>query len=143
MVRESVSVPVGHPLEPSLEGRIVERLHRPARRADEVVVVRAVRLGRLEARHAVAEIDPMDESEVGELLEHAVDARDPHLLPVAPQAVEELLRGEAALLLREVGDDLVPRRACPRSGAAELLAHVLDPPSCHAEIVVVLSRSLR
>lgn len=143
MLREPVSVPVGNPLEPPLEGEIVEGLDLPARIADEVVVVRAVRVRRLEPGDAVAEVDPMDESEVGELLEDPVDARDADLPPLAPQGVEELLRGAAALLSGEVGDDLVARGACTCARTAELFVDVVGPGASHETMIVVLSTRFR
>jgi hypothetical protein len=45
--------------------------------ADKVVMVLASRKRRFEACGAGAKIDAMHKTEVGELLEHPVDARDP------------------------------------------------------------------
>ena len=69
----------------------------------------------------------MDEAEIGELVEDAVDARDPDLAAVRAEAVEHLLGGEAAVVLAEMGDDRLARRARPRPGAAQLGARVLLP----------------
>ena len=98
-----------------------------------MVVVLAARAHRLEARDARAEIDALEETLRGEQLEHAVDARDPDAAAVRAQAVEDLLRGEAAVLLGEELDHGPPgaavaktlsvqgleRRVCP-------LRHALD-----------------
>jgi hypothetical protein len=73
---------------------------------------------RLETGHAPAEIDAMHETELRQPLEDAVHARDPHLLPVCAQAVEELLRRDAAVLALEVGDDRLTGAARSRAGAA-------------------------
>ena len=64
------------PAEGSLETGVVERVDLPAACTDEVVVVLAAGVRGLEARDAVAEVDTMDEAQLGELIEHPVDARD-------------------------------------------------------------------
>ena len=90
-------------------------------------MVLASRQRALEARRRAAEIDPMDEAQIGELVEDAIDARNPDLAPVRAEAVEHLLGGEAAVVLAEMGDDRLARRARPRPGAAQLGARVLLP----------------
>ena len=115
---ELVAAGAGDLLERALEARIVEHLDPPAPVAHEVVVVLAVRERRLEARHTAAEVDAMNEAELRQPLEHAVDACDPHLAAVGPQAVEELLRGHAAVLALEVRDDRLAGAARPGAGPA-------------------------
>ena len=115
MLRELVAARAGDLLERALEAGVVEHLDPSARVAHEVVVVLASRESGLEAGHAAAEVDAVHEAEVRQPVEHAVDARDPHLLAVGPQAVEELLRGHAAVLALEVRDDRLAGAA--RSGA--------------------------
>ena len=44
--------------------------------ADEVVMMLAVRVDRLEAGRAGADVDPLDEPVLAQVLEYAVDARD-------------------------------------------------------------------
>jgi hypothetical protein len=69
-----VSAPARDPLERSLERRILERLDLSAVVADEMVVMLAVGVRRLEAGDAVAEVDPLHEAELVETFEGAVDA---------------------------------------------------------------------
>ena len=95
----------GDALESRLECRVRERLHLAAVVADEVMVVLAARVHGLEARGAGADVDPLQEALVGQEVEHAVDARDPHPAPLGPELVEDLLRGQAAVLTPEELDD--------------------------------------
>ena len=60
-----------------LEPVILERLDLAAVVADEVVVVLAAGNRRLEARDAVSDLDPLDDAELREHVEGAVDAREP------------------------------------------------------------------
>jgi hypothetical protein len=105
-------------LQGLFETGVVEHLDASALVAHEVVVVLASGKGGLEARHAAAEVHAMNEAELGEALEDAVDARDPDFLAVSTEAVEELLRGDAAVLALEVGDDRLPGASRPRARAA-------------------------
>jgi len=90
-----------------------ERLDLPAVGADEVVVMLTVRVQRLEARAAVADLDPLDIPLARELLERAVHARDPDAPATAPEPVEDLLRAEAAGLAAEELDDRPSSAAVP------------------------------
>lgn len=58
---DCVSTAVGNALDRRFEGRILERLDFAAVVTDEVVMVVAACMGRLEARDAVAEVDLLDE----------------------------------------------------------------------------------
>ena len=60
----------------------------------------AARVGGLEARDAVAEVDPLNEPELVEALERPVDACDPDPGACGADAVVDLLCGEAAVLAR-------------------------------------------
>ena len=68
----------------------------PAVVADQVVVVLATRVGRLETGDPVTELDPLDEAKLDELVERAVDARDPDAPAPVADAVEDLLCRAAA-----------------------------------------------
>ena len=85
-------------LERLLERLVVESLDAAALVADEVVVVLDARLHGLEAGKAVSDVDPLEQPEVGELVEAAVDARDPDGTPLVAEAVVDLLRRQAAVL---------------------------------------------
>jgi hypothetical protein len=91
--------------ERSLERRILERLDLPAVVADEVVVMVAACMRGLEPRDAVAEIDPLDESELVQALEDAIDARHPDPRRRGAQALVDFLSGHAAVLRSEKLDD--------------------------------------
>jgi len=87
--------------ERALQPVILERLDLPARVADEMVVVIAPRLDRLVAIRARAELDLLHEAFGGEQVEHAIDGGDPDLAVSRAQLVEDLLRGQAAVLFTE------------------------------------------
>jgi hypothetical protein len=108
MCRHRVPAPVGDAFDRRLEGRILEGLDLAAVVAHEVMVVVAAGKRGLEARHAVPEIDALDESETVESLERAVDARDPDAWPCRPEAVMDFLRRQAAPLPAEQLDDRAP-----------------------------------
>lgn len=76
MPADRVAPAAGNSLERRLEGRILERLDLPAVVADEMVVMLAVGVRRLEAGDAVAEVDPLHEAELVETFEGTVDACD-------------------------------------------------------------------
>src|SRR5262249_12844348 len=95
-----------------LELVVLERLDLAAVVADEVVVVLAGREGGLVTRPAGADVDPLHEPAFGELLEHAVDGGDADPATAAgAQPVEDLLRGQAAVLPTEQLDDGAARAA--------------------------------
>jgi hypothetical protein len=75
--------------EGALELLVSERLDLAAVVADEVMVVLAVGVERLEAVSARTDVDPLEEAVAAELVERSVDARDPvkgAIIGVAPQA---------------------------------------------------------
>jgi hypothetical protein len=108
---QRVAEPAGGTLERALEPLVGERLDLAAVPADEMVMVVSVAPGGLEPRDAVADVHPLDEPELDERVEGTVDARDPDGAAVVPDAVVDLLRGEAAALRGEVLDDGAPRAA--------------------------------
>jgi hypothetical protein len=79
--------------------------------ADEVVVVLAVAVDRFETRGAGSDVDALHEAVSGELLEGAVDACDADTSAFAAELVEDLLRGEAAVLAAEKFDHRAARAA--------------------------------
>lgn len=102
MVTERIAVRTGDCRDRVLERRVVERVHLAAAPADEMVVVLASRLGRLEAGEPLAEVDAVDEAELGQLIERPVDARDPNSAAVRAEAVKDLLSRHATRLIGEV-----------------------------------------
>ena len=82
---------------------------------------------RLEAGDAVADVDPLDEPQLGERVERPVDARDADAPPAGADAVVDLLRGEAAPLLVEEGDDRRAGAAAAQAGALRPVERVVGP----------------
>ena len=117
---DGVAATVRHTFDRRLEGGVLERLDLAAVVAHEVVMVIAARVRGLEAGDAVAEIDALHESERVHPVERAVDARDPDAAATSSQAVMDLLRREAAVLLAEKLDDEPTRAAAPSGRTAQL-----------------------
>src|SRR5215813_6929698 len=117
MARDGIPRRLLEAVDRPFEAGILERLDLPAGVADEMVVMLAAGADGLEARDARAEVDALQEPLGGEQLEHAVDARDPDAAAVCAQAVEDLLSGQAAVLL---GKELDHGAAC--TPVAEALA---------------------
>ena len=88
-----------------LELVVGERLDLPAAVADEMVMVLAACVNRLEVGNAGANVDSLDEALLAQLFEHSVDARDSDPTLFSTQPVEDLLSGEAARLPPEELDD--------------------------------------
>lgn len=76
MLGQIEAEPAGHRRQPALQRVIAELLDPAAVVADDVVVMLAVGLSCLEARDAVTQVDAVDELQLAELVESAVDARD-------------------------------------------------------------------
>ncbi len=102
---DDVSATVRDPLDRRLERRVLERLDLAAVVAHEVVMMVAVRVGRLVAGDAVAEVDPLHEPQLVHAVESAVDACDPDPRAAPTHALVEFMRREAAVLLAEDLDD--------------------------------------
>ena len=118
----------GRALERALEAVVRERLDPAAVVADEVVmVVVTVAARRLEARDAVADVDPLDEPQGGERLERPVDARDADGAAGGADAVVDLLGREAAPLRVEELDDRPACAAAAEPGGAEAVERVIAP----------------
>ena len=127
VVVQRVAVRAGDPAQGSLESRIVERVDLPAGGTDEVVMVLATGVRGLEARDAEAEVDAMHEAEIGELVEHPVDACEADGAALGAKLVEQLLGRETAILCGEVRDHRIAGAAGACAGAAQLRAGVLFP----------------
>jgi hypothetical protein len=72
------------------------------------MVVFAAFVNRFEASRAGTDVDALDEAVLAQLLEHAVDARDPDAAALGSQLIEDLLGGQAAVLAAEELDDRTP-----------------------------------
>jgi zinc transport system substrate-binding protein len=115
---DRVAAAAGNSLDCGLERRVLERLDLAAVVADEVVMM-AVVVRRLEARHPVAEVDALHEAELVHPLERPVHAGDADARAAGPQGVVDLLRRQAAVLLAEVLDHEAARAAASSGGIAE------------------------
>ena len=94
-----------------LELFVGEGLDLAAAVADEVMVVLAGAERRLVPCDAGAEVDPLHEPVLGELVEHPVHGGDADPAALAPEPVEDLLRRQAAVFAAEQVDDRAARAA--------------------------------
>ncbi len=117
----------GQAVERVLEALVLEGDDLAAVLADEVMVVLAVRVGGLVAGDAAADVDALHELRRREQVEDAVDARDSDATPRAPELVEDLLGGEAAVLAGQELDDGRSRPTGSVSRPRELGGGVLGP----------------
>ena len=128
-------------LEGALERGVGEGLDLAAVVADEVVVMVAARVRGLEAGDAVADVDALQEAQVGELVDGAVDARDPDPAAAGADPVEDLLGGEATALLAEVLDHGGAGAALAEPRLAQAQQCLLGPrrvSRCHNEMIAVI-----
>jgi hypothetical protein len=98
-------------MDRALQVGVGERLDTAAVVADEVMVVLAARVHRLEAGAVTAELDPLHETVARQLFEGAVDGSDSDAAASRPQLVEDLLRAEAAVLSSQQLDHSPARAA--------------------------------
>jgi zinc transport system substrate-binding protein len=106
------------PSDSRLEGRVLERLDLAAVVADEMVMVALV-VHRLEARHSVAKVNALHQTELVHSFERAIHARDPDACAAPSQGVVNLLRREATVLHAEMLDDEAPGAAASSRGLAK------------------------
>ena len=105
MLLDRIAEAAGDLVDRALQPYVTERLDLAAVPTDEVMVVVAVGPRRLEPRNPVPGLDSLDQPEICERLERAVDGGDPDRPPGPPKAVEDLLRAHAAVLTpQEVHD---------------------------------------
>jgi hypothetical protein len=90
-------------------------------------MVLAAGVSRLVARDPGAEVDPLHQPFGGQQVEDAIDARDPDPAAGGPQPVEDLLRGQTAVLLREEVDHRPPGAAVPKPLPLQRLERRVSP----------------
>jgi hypothetical protein len=95
---DGVSESPAHVREGVLERLVDKGLDPAAVVADEVVVMVAAGANGLVAGDTFTEVESLHESELGENVEHPVDAGNSHRPTLAAQGVEDLLRAEQAVL---------------------------------------------
>jgi hypothetical protein len=125
---DHVAEVAGQALELPLEPLVLEGDDLAAVAADEMVMVVAARVNGLVASDPGAEVDPLHEPKRDEEVERAVDTRNPDATITETQTVEDLLRGEAAILPGEKLDDRDARTAPAMARPPELADGVLGPP---------------
>ena len=101
MAGDGVAGPALDLVQGALELVVGKGFDLPAVVADKVVMVLAPRVDRLKAGRAGADVDPLDEPVLAQVLENAVDARDSDPPALGPQLIEDLLGGQAAILAPE------------------------------------------
>src|SRR4051794_9064676 len=115
---------VGELVDRLLECGILERLDRAAAPADEMVVVLAAGVARLVARDTVAHLDAVDEPELVELLERAVDARQ---ADGAIERVFDVARADGAVLAAERVEHGAAGAAAPVTGLLQARLGLFGP----------------
>lgn len=98
--------PRGEAVERALERRVVERDQAPAGAAEQMVMVAAAGIDALEARLAIPDRQALDQAELDEQIEGAIDGRAANWPTTRSQGVFDLERGESAGLPVEQVDDL-------------------------------------
>ena len=127
MLLDRIAQAAGDLVDRTLEPDVAERLHFPAVTADEVMVVVAVRPRRLIPRDPVARVDSLDQPQVCERLEGAVDGGDPDGPPGPAKAVEDLLRAHTAVLAAQELYNRTARAPAAKAGAFECLERMTGP----------------
>ena len=125
-----------------LEPVVAEGLHLPAVAADEVVMVVAAGRRGLVLGAPRAELDSMDEAELAERLQSAVDAGDAHTCMLPPDEVVDLLRGETAGLRSERADHSGPGAARFVAGVPQHGLGVCNPTHRHKMIAILIPASV-
>ena len=118
---------VGEAVDRALEGRVLEGDHAAAVAADRVVVMVAAGLDPLVAGGAAADLEALDEAELLELLEGAVDAGPAAGGSSAAQLVVELERGDRAIVAGERLDHRRAGAAAAQAGGLQRRQRVLGP----------------
>ena len=135
MCIDVVAQAAGGARDRALERGIGKRLDLAAVLADDVMVVIAARRRGLEAGDPVADVDALDETELCEHLEHAVDRCDSHRPAVGTKACVNLLCARAAILaghqVENGGARPAGTEACLAQGVLGVLAPGAD--GCHPE----------
>ena len=125
--RHDVAAPVGDAFDGGLERRILERLNLSAVVTHEMVMVVAARMSGLVARDPVAKVDSLHEPELVHAVERAVHAGDPDPGTARTDAIVDLVRREATVLLAEELDDHASRPATAAADVPQSIERGLRP----------------
>jgi zinc transport system substrate-binding protein len=132
---DGVAEATGDTVDRTLEPGVTERLDLAAITADEMVMVIPVRSRRLVARNPVAGVDTLDQPQVRQCFQRAVDGGDPDRPACLPQLVVDVLRAQAAVLPAEQLDDRLPRAAAAVARRFEGFERITRP--CHRRECIV------
>lgn len=103
----------------ALETLVGKRLDPAAVVTDDVMMVLFVVAHGLEAREAVAEVDPLHEPLLLKHVKHAVDAREADAVAALNELAVDLLRPEAAVLSAQEFDHALARNPAPVAGGLQ------------------------
>jgi hypothetical protein len=113
--------------EGRFEALVGERLDLPASVTDEVVMVVSLASSRFEACDAVTEVEPLQETGLGERVKDPIDAREAYRSSRSAQLIVDLLSAEAARLRLEEADHLASCGSCPVTGGSQVLDRAFRP----------------
>lgn len=130
---DRVAAATGDPLECCFERGVLEWLDLSAVAADEVVMMLSAGECRLEARDAVAEVDPLYEPAPIQAFQGAIDACNSHARTLAAEAVVDLLCRQATVLPAQELDDFPARRSAASARCSEPLERALGPGVRHVD----------
>ena len=108
MLLDRIAEPACDTVDRAFEPRIGEGLDLPAVATNKVMVMLAVGRRRLVARDPVAGVHALDQAQLDERVEGAVDGRDADRTPGLPEPVEELLGAQTAVLAAQQLDHGTP-----------------------------------
>jgi zinc transport system substrate-binding protein len=134
--RDLVAETAFHAADRALETSVFEGLDLAAVVADEVMMMRAVRVRRLVPRDALSEIDSLDVAALDEHVERSVDTRNADSTTAVAQRVEDLVRRDAARLLAEDLHDGSAGAAASITGALKRRPSLCRP--AHRRIISAL-----
>ena len=117
-------------LELALEPLVLEGRHAAALLADGMVMVLSARDHRLVAGRPLAELDPLNQAQLVEKVDGAVDAGDADVAARPVKLLRDLIRREAAALAAQQGDDRLTGATGPVSSVAERRSRRLFPIRC-------------
>lgn len=126
MSADLVTRPGSDSVQGALEAAIGERLDPSAVVADQMVMVLPARQQRLVPR-GIGEVEPLNEAQGYELVEGPVDARRSDPAARAAEPVDDLVCGQAAVLLGQERDHELSRAARAPAGDCEPRARVCFP----------------
>jgi hypothetical protein len=141
MKRDVVTGALLDPAERALKASILEGLDLATAVAHEVMMVLAAVLDRLVAIDPRTELDLLHVPLANEQIENAVDGSDPDSTILRSERVQNLLRGETAVLCAEQLDDCTASPTAPQplgkqAAPRRLSPAVLDCLPSHRQIMV-------